>query len=1622
MIAVAAPISRNDTRNKHGFARQYKPGMPIIFALDTEGRLLSRVNGLHPDARWKVHKGKTRLSQIVQSRHGKLYALQRGTGEVLRREAMNVTRPTGRGWKQIVGRLTSIAVTNAGGLWGTNEANNIFYKAPTPGSTWQKIDGELRVITAGLGVLGLDKDGRILARQDVTFQNATGSSWKVLAPMTGDPSLAHLATGSRGQLWAVTKEGEIVYKTNLTVVSWTSVPVPEKIESLTLTNDGSVAAVTRTHALLFRRGVNATYEIGRDWMAAPANVQPIKFGAVTGGNTFRPLEGSQLLRPTQARAHVGRGLPRTFDLLFEKLSPDRFNRTARESLAPALARLAGISPRRIQPISAHVSTITKDGVVGRFKILRREEKKSDKKKAGEKKKKKGDKKKKKGKKKSKKGDKKKKSKKGGKKKKKSKNGKKKKNGKKDKSKKQEADPANALKQLKLALMDKETVRAETALVKTRVDPTSLYLVKPNGKRIKVTTPARRTLSRAEKSRDPNDYKLVLSTIAHGANPGWIFDGQPRHIRSETLTLVYATRKLANDTRGLKSQQWIMNFGGQLYYKDTDGDRQCLDVPDKVKAGVPVTIRMCSASRDERQIFAWSRVNGRLTHVQSGKCVTSANRVPRDQDTFVLDECVRGGSKKQTFVFQPVPAAPVLQGGMQRLVPAEADYNITFRVDFEKDHQRLAKDFVASVRQDLSEVIGIAKRRVAIHNVTAVPTETPTYDSRFTITLVASEEGSGDKSTKASLVVLRAMLASNTSQLLSRDSWKRVHAKSFVVLTAPPTGEIAPNTTSKIEYFLAPGHVIDGGFGGRPGTELVLATYNVMSKSQAWYWMPKIGKLYWQDEHGKQWCITTPPRANITDGAKLTTRPCLNASDEHIALQQFSYDRTTQSFTHRLSEKCLELLGRNTVTGTPIVLAKCGPASNAQSFDFPASYPSDMKKQLAREAKKEAKIEAQANKVVEQSLRQEGRAKLQQAKAKEEEAKILAKEKADAAKAEQAKKERIQFMQLRKALPKTQYLRRTKTTTYGKSSNFVCRDLSNYFGIAHAETIGFHTPALYRSAWTAKRCATKPLTCQELTDCYDFANVHENNAWALKNGFKVNATEASFKFAPLLVASRYFGLFKHGAHAHGFHGAAEHANTTGSKSSPSTSGHGEHFHAREHGHAAHCKGFKPLDCQQMSDYYGISNEFVGTAPKCVQAKFKYLACRTAPEQTCQVLSNRYGLKPGVTTNSAPVSSSVAVAAATSPAEQVIAETGYIPPQEAVRAFIAASCTTVPMPCQNISGAYQTWPGHQGKASKDTYRQFLLHNCTTRPMMTCAQLSDSFLFGSAHRHPRPLAHGVTSEMIGNKEWFLAHVTASENSLPTTFVELASTAGASAQYNRDSLNNAPLRKIPAAYFIQWSQQRCQTRPHSCQQLSDIYGISPSNQGAASKAIARTFSAVKGCSTHPMLSCGELSTIYGMTSETVDFTAAYLQRQWRAQNCTTSVSSCQELSDAYDLPNGEWASYAPKGVHAQFKALGCKSTPLPTCQALSDWYFINHAQIDPSKPSEHGLADRLILAKYSRWSCHHTYRECQEISNVYGIGRSKTTGKIEAHALVPQYARDLYQYRQCGTNPIQGVAPGAH
>jgi len=173
-------------------------------------------------------------------------------------------------------------------------------------------------------------------------------------------------------------------------------------------------------------------------------------------------------------------------------------------------------------------------------------------------------------------------------------------------------------------------------------------------------------------------------------------------------------------------------------------------------------------------------------------------------------------------------------------------------------------------------------------------------------------------------------------------------------------------------------------------------------------------------------------------------------------------------------------------------------------------------------------------------------------------------------------------------------------------------------------------------------------------------------------------------------------------------------------------------------------------------------------------------------------------------------------------------------------------------------------------------------------------------------------------------------------------------------------------------------------------------------------------------MLSCSELSTIYGMTPSTFTFAASYLQKQWTLQNCTSSMPSCQEISDSYDLPNGEWADYAPKGVKAQFRAYNCESKPLPNCQALSDYYLINHAQIDPSHPSTVGIADRLILSKYSRWGCHHMFRDCQTLSNYFGLGLNQKTNRITTSGIAPHWAKTIFKFRQCGTSPMAGTDRG--
>jgi hypothetical protein len=98
-----------------------------------------------------------------------------------------------------------------------------------------------------------------------------------------------------------------------------------------------------------------------------------------------------------------------------------------------------------------------------------------------------------------------------------------------------------------------------------------------------------------------------------------------------------------------------------------------------------------------------------------------------------------------------------------------------------------------------------------------------------------------------------------------------------------------------------------------------------------------------------------------------------------------------------------------------------------------------------------------------------------------------------------------------------------------------------------------------------------------------------------------------------------------------------------------------------------------------------------------------------------------------------------------------------------------------------------------------------------------------------------------------------------------------------------------------------------------------------------------------------------------------------------------------------------------------------MPTCAALSDRYLINHAQLNPDVQSSVGVASRLVLAKYSRWGCHHNVRDCQTLSNLFGLGLDAKTGKLVSSTNVPQWAKEIFTFRQCGTNPIAGSVPGA-
>jgi len=97
-----------------------------------------------------------------------------------------IYRRVGNGWQRISGGLKQISVGEAG-VWGVNDANDLYYRQGTygdrntAGSDWVKLIGKFKWISSGKRVIGVNSKNEILERVGRSAQFPIGTCWKKIS-------------------------------------------------------------------------------------------------------------------------------------------------------------------------------------------------------------------------------------------------------------------------------------------------------------------------------------------------------------------------------------------------------------------------------------------------------------------------------------------------------------------------------------------------------------------------------------------------------------------------------------------------------------------------------------------------------------------------------------------------------------------------------------------------------------------------------------------------------------------------------------------------------------------------------------------------------------------------------------------------------------------------------------------------------------------------------------------------------------------------------------------------------------------------------------------------------------------------------------------------------------------------------------------------------------------------------------------------------------------------------------------------------------------------------------------------------------------------------------------------
>jgi len=179
-----------------GLLKQISVGGNQVWGVNKANEIFMRTS-ISPKSAWKRVAGG--LKHVSVSDSNRVWGVNR-YGWVYRRG--------GNKWNRVSGGLKQISVGEAG-VWGVNDANDIYYRQgtfgdkDTAGSDWVKLPGKFKWISSGNRVFGVSPKNEVFERVGRSAQYPIGSCWKKLGG-----SLSQVDVGIHRQ-WGVNQHGAI---------------------------------------------------------------------------------------------------------------------------------------------------------------------------------------------------------------------------------------------------------------------------------------------------------------------------------------------------------------------------------------------------------------------------------------------------------------------------------------------------------------------------------------------------------------------------------------------------------------------------------------------------------------------------------------------------------------------------------------------------------------------------------------------------------------------------------------------------------------------------------------------------------------------------------------------------------------------------------------------------------------------------------------------------------------------------------------------------------------------------------------------------------------------------------------------------------------------------------------------------------------------------------------------------------------------------------------------------------------------------------------------------------------------------------------------------------------------